>query len=293
MRWEDERYVRLYTRDTGDWLALSFEAQSTWVLMLRRFDRAGYIDLGRGGRRALASILGHRERLEVIDAALTELLADGCVRLVGNRLFAPKFEAAQEWVATGAERQRKYRARKQSEQEASVTPGDVSDASDGRDEKVTPSLPSLPSLPSREEETLSTCVDGPAEVAPVESVEPGKATPPEQRVFAHWQHRLGHPKAKLDATRSRLVKARLAEGRTVEELCEAIDGCAKTPHNMGQNERGERYDDLVLICRDDAHVERFIANARAPPRPRTKANGRASEADKDWSNYNPETAEAF
>jgi hypothetical protein len=54
--------VRVYTRDTGDDLLLSFEAQAAWVLMLRKFDRSGRINVGRGGRRMLAAVLGHPAR---------------------------------------------------------------------------------------------------------------------------------------------------------------------------------------------------------------------------------------
>ena len=32
MRWEDERYVRVYTRDTPGWLSLSFDAQALLFL---------------------------------------------------------------------------------------------------------------------------------------------------------------------------------------------------------------------------------------------------------------------
>lgn len=92
---------------------------------------------------------------------------------------------------------------------------------------------------------------------------------PEAAVFAYWQTTLGHPTAKFGGKRERAVKARLADGYTVEQLKQAVDGCSRTPHNMGQNDRGERYDDLELICRDTSHVDRFIRNAVSPPR----ANG--------------------
>ena len=58
MRWDDERYVRLYTRDTTDWLALSWQAQGLFVLILRKVNRAGVIDLGRAGKRGLAAHVG-------------------------------------------------------------------------------------------------------------------------------------------------------------------------------------------------------------------------------------------
>lgn len=112
-------------------------------------------------------------------------------------------------------------------------------------------------------------------------------------VFWHWRAVMGKDgRTAFDAKRRRAVKARLADGYTVDQLKRAVDGCAKTPHNMGQNDRGERYDDLELICRDAAHVDRFIANAQSPPTPRS-SRGAASEAEKDWSNYDPAVAEPF
>jgi hypothetical protein len=57
----------------------------------------------------------------------------------------------------------------------------------------------------------------------------------------------------------------MREGYTVEQLKLAVDGCARTPHNMGENDQRQRYDDLELICRDGAHVERFMRNATGPP----------------------------
>ena len=114
---------------------------------------------------------------------------------------------------------------------------------------------------------------------------PTDASSPALKVFEHWKARMRKGgKAKFKGKRRRAVEARLRDGYTVEELCEAVDGCAVTPHNLGLNESGQRYDDLELICRNEAQVERFQQNARAPPKPATKAtNGRATEADKDWS----------
>lgn len=96
-----------------------------------------------------------------------------------------------------------------------------------------------------------------------------EADPRPARVFEHWRAVMGkNARTAFDAKRQAAVEARLRDGYTVEDLCLAVDGCAATPHNMGQNDRGERYDDLGLICRDAAHVDRFVTRARqlAPPR---------------------------
>lgn len=86
-------------------------------------------------------------------------------------------------------------------------------------------------------------------------------------IFEHWKVTLNHPQAKLDDKRRKTIKAALKLGYTVHELKMAIHGCSLTPHNMGQNDRGERYDELTLILRDAAHIDRFKRNAVVPPRP--------------------------
>jgi hypothetical protein len=61
--------------------------------------------------------------------------------------------------------------------------------------------------------------------------------------------------------RMKVVKARLSNGYSVEQIKLAIYGCSVTPHNMGQNDQGKRFDCLELICRSGDNVERFAANA--------------------------------
>lgn len=95
-----------------------------------------------------------------------------------------------------------------------------------------------------------------------------KEPAPADQVFEHWKKATGKTAGCVfDKKRTRLVKARLADGYTVEQLNLAIDGCAADPFSQGQNDRGKKYDDLGLICRDAAHVEKFIecARAKAPP----------------------------
>lgn len=93
MRWEDERYVRVYTRDTVDWQGLSFDAQALFLLLLRKVDRAGLLDLGKPGNRGVAVAIGHPRDWARLEPALEELLTDGCVRVVdeGRRLVVRGF----------------------------------------------------------------------------------------------------------------------------------------------------------------------------------------------------------
>lgn len=96
-------------------------------------------------------------------------------------------------------------------------------------------------------------------------------------IFSHWQSVMGHPRAKLDNNRKRKIIQALKLGYSVDELKQAIDGCAKTPYNIGDNDRHQRYDDIELILRDAAHIERFITNAISPPSPSRKSNIHVSD----------------
>jgi uncharacterized protein YdaU (DUF1376 family) len=77
-------------------------------------------------------------------------------------------------------------------------------------------------------------------------------------VFSYWQKQRGHDRAKLDAKREKAIKARLKDGYSVEDLCRAVDGIAKSAHHMGQNSSSTVYDDIELICRTAVHVDKFV-----------------------------------
>lgn len=87
-----------------------------------------------------------------------------------------------------------------------------------------------------------------------------------EEVFNHWREVMGHPQAKFSAgdDRSKKVIQQLKAGYSVDDLKLAVDGCAKTPHNMGDNDRGQRYDGLNVICKNGDNVDRFIRTARNP-----------------------------
>lgn len=44
---------------------------------------------------------------------------------------------------------------------------------------------------------------------------------------------------------------------------------------MGENERGEIYDDFHVIFRDAAQIERFIRNSKEKPRTELKSSGKS------------------
>lgn len=128
MNWPDERYVRWYTRDTVDWLALSFEAQGLLGLIFRKVDRAGILRLGKHGSRGVAAAIGHAHRWETIAPALGELVDDGCVVLAGDHLVVRNFIEAQEAKTNDAQRKRDQRERDRAKALADGAPPPTSHA---------------------------------------------------------------------------------------------------------------------------------------------------------------------
>jgi hypothetical protein len=97
-------------------------------------------------------------------------------------------------------------------------------------------------------------------------------TEPILKIFKHWQTVMKHPNTKLDPKRKVCIGKALDWGYSVDELCEAITGCSITPHNQGQNDRGQRYDGLCLILRDSDQIDRFRSNYHCPPHLLTEGN---------------------
>jgi hypothetical protein len=111
MRWEDERYIRFYTRNPPEWCVMKWQSRGLMGLILREVDRAGILELGKLGLRAVAVAV--RAPWEEIEAPLHELLEDGCVvfREDLRVLVVPNFIDAQEAPASDKARQRAARER--------------------------------------------------------------------------------------------------------------------------------------------------------------------------------------
>lgn len=78
-----------------------------------------------------------------------------------------------------------------------------------------------------------------------------------QRVFDCWREVHGHPRAKFDDKRKRLVRARLKDGYTADELIEAIHGCKRSPFHQGDNKDGTVHDRFDLILRNADQIDKF------------------------------------
>ena len=53
------------------------------------------------------------------------------------------------------------------------------------------------------------------------------------------------------------------DGYNLDALAMAIEGCSRTPHNQGKNDRGQKFMKWELILKDAEKVDYFIANYHA------------------------------
>jgi hypothetical protein len=164
MDWSDETWVKLYRRDTSDWLLLSLGARGLFCLLLRAVSRSGILELGKTGPRAVAVYL--RGEWREVEPLLAELLADGCVEIHGTSLVIRNFVAAQEAALSEKARARVHRekmrdSKRGEPEDATVTKRDEAitkgdDRITKRDETVTGGHAASRGVTGRHEEKEET-----------------------------------------------------------------------------------------------------------------------------------------
>lgn len=110
MDWANEKYVRVYTRDTTTWKLLPWQAKAILPLIFRKVDRSGLLDLGADGLPGLAALL--EMPVELVEAGMPDLLRREIVVIEGGTLVVLNFIEAQETPSTPASRQRDSRERR-------------------------------------------------------------------------------------------------------------------------------------------------------------------------------------
>lgn len=244
MNFEDEDYVRYYTRDTVSWRALGWEGQTVMALMLHgKFDRSGVFDCD-SHEPADAIQLVTGLPIEIVNVGLERLLKSGTWIANDGKLIWTKFVHAQSCRRSDRLRQKESREKRRDDllPNQADLPGVVT-SSHNQSQDVTPSL----AYPSLAEPNL----DPPKP--------PGDDV---RRVFDFWKKEHNHPKAIFDEKRQRRIKARFKEGFSVHDLCLAIRGAKKDTFLMGvKPDSVGKYDGIETLLRDAAQVERLIALA--------------------------------
>ena len=87
-----------------------------------------------------------------------------------------------------------------------------------------------------------------------------------QVIFDYWVMVMKkNASCKLTPERKKFIKARMKQGYELDYILKAIDGCSKSAHHMGQNDKGTKYNCLSLICRDGDKLEQFAENIGVIP----------------------------
>jgi hypothetical protein len=109
VKWEEERFIRLYTRDTPTWADLPWQARVVFYELLRKVTWSGRIAVGKAGLRGLSRTL--MLPLHVVEAGLAALVDDGAVTHRDADLVLPNFQAAQTAKVSAVQRKRLQRER--------------------------------------------------------------------------------------------------------------------------------------------------------------------------------------
>lgn len=151
MDWSNERYVRLYTRDSPDLMAIGWEGRLVLYELLRKVDRSGLIE---ADEETLPELL--RVPREVFEAGWPRILKRKIVARGPSHFVTTNFVAAQEARQSDRQRQQESRLRRRdvarleslsvTDRDGDVTKRDAS-VTDGHtvSQHVTPCL-AVPSL---------------------------------------------------------------------------------------------------------------------------------------------------
>jgi len=120
MDWANERYVRLYTRDTATMVAIGWEGRAVFFELLRKVDRSGVLDHG-GDTESVPDLL--RIPKELFLTGLARLLKKDVIATTETSIVVVNFMKAQESAQSDKARKQAERERRRAEALATVTPG--------------------------------------------------------------------------------------------------------------------------------------------------------------------------
>ncbi len=259
MRFEDERYVRLYTRDTITWLMLSWQGRCVAPLILRKVDRAGLLDLGDHGMDGLAATL--QVPADVAREGLQSMIDKGVVTMRGSTVVWPRFIEGQDTPQSDRARQKAAREKARDIAAADETVTNRDDASQNVTERhaasrgVTP-ICAVPICAEREKEYIVDSSPEPTQEPLALNVE--HMAPPEDAVWAHWldgwRTRIGGGRPpEFSPKRRGMARARL-ESYSPEDLTRAIHALWASDWHVSEGHYA-----FELVMRNDEQVDKFLA----------------------------------
>jgi hypothetical protein len=274
VNFEDEDYVRVYSRDTATTKKLGWEGRTVLWHLFRIVPKSGVLELGEGDDlvEVVASLCDLPE--EVTKLGLERLASRGVTVRHAASLEIVRFVEAQNARRSDRLRAQDYRDRQKAEASAlSEKKASASRNVTARHDSSLPASPplALPCLELREdlvELELDICLPDLESFAPEPSKLPRQPSPHQAeavQVFQAWQKATGHERAVMDPKRLNRLKARLREGHTVETLLAVLRNWRNDPWLAGSS--GTTYDGIEQLFRDSAQVERLaalVAPVKAP-----------------------------
>jgi hypothetical protein len=110
MNWEDEPYIKLYTRDTVSYKLLPWQGRCLLPLIMRKLDRAGVMDIGKYPPSEAVSVMVDVP-IDVTKVGIEALLQAGILEVGNGALLCPNFLEAQEARQSNKARQTAFRQR--------------------------------------------------------------------------------------------------------------------------------------------------------------------------------------
>lgn len=116
MNFANEKWVKLYTRNTTNWVLLPWQSRCLFPLLLRAVDRTGCLDVGEHEIEAVSKLLDIPK--DIVSVGIQGLEAKGMLHRGIQCLIISNFEQAQEAITAPALRQQNYRERKKLQKES-------------------------------------------------------------------------------------------------------------------------------------------------------------------------------
>jgi len=275
VNWSDERYVRLYTRDTVTWKRWGWETRAVLGLLLRKVDRSGVLDTG-AHDKAEAFALLLEIPVDVAARAIAEMTSSGTLVESDGGFLLPTFIEAQEAPQSDAARQRESRERRRAanmrndegachELSQAVTPR--------HNLSLQPSVPSVPSVPSK------GVADATRPPKRPRRPDPSEADPNHQPLVRGLDAVFKEARGAAYPFKPRdfvAVKALLATGRTVDELLGAWRRALQHRGYPTVSSPSELHD----------HLAHFVGSAPSTSKP-TNPRAPVAAESVDWSAVTP------
>lgn len=147
MDWSEEPWVKLYIRDTVQWLMLPWQAQGLLCLLFRKVNRAGVLEYGDAGLAGIARVLaGSATFWPEMEPLFAKLLANGVVvdEPTRRRIVVPNFVEAQRARQSAKLRAKTMRDREAAGLKEPAPRKRVADAPPADPPDVTPTPPPAP-----------------------------------------------------------------------------------------------------------------------------------------------------